>query len=111
MADSKQGLTYVGLMAMIDPPRAAVPGAVEKCRSAGIKVIMVTGDHPVTAQAIARQVGIIYDEKTVDELAEERGVPVDQVNPDDAHAIVVKGADLIDMSPETLDHILATHRY
>merc|ERR1712142_1092815 len=52
------GLTFVGLMSMIDPPRAAVPDAVAKCRSAGIKVIMVTGDHPITAKAIARSVGI-----------------------------------------------------
>ena len=37
---------------MIDPPRAAVPNAVAKCRSAGIKVVMVTGDHPVTAKVI-----------------------------------------------------------
>ena len=39
-----------GLISMIDPPRAAVPLAVEKCRSAGIKVVMVTGDHPNTAK-------------------------------------------------------------
>ena len=57
-------LTFVGLISMIDPPRAAVPGAVEKCRSAGIKVIMVTGDHPITAQAIARGVGIISPGKS-----------------------------------------------
>merc|ERR1740136_560805 len=44
-----EGLRFVGLMSMIDPPRAAVPDAVLKCRSAGIKVIMVTGDHPITA--------------------------------------------------------------
>ena len=43
---------------MVDPPKATVPMAVEKCRSAGIKVIMVTGDQPATAAAIARQVGI-----------------------------------------------------
>merc|ERR1712012_1450024 len=48
-----EGLRFVGLMSMIDPPRAAVPDAVAKCRSAGIKVIMVTGDHPITAKAIA----------------------------------------------------------
>merc|ERR1719259_981716 len=52
-----ENLTFVGLMSMIDPPRAAVPDAVAKCRSAGIKVIMVTGDHPITAKAIARSVG------------------------------------------------------
>ncbi len=51
------GLRFLGLMSMIDPPRSAVPGAVEKCRSAGIKVIMVTGDHPITAKAIAKSVG------------------------------------------------------
>ena len=48
---------------MIDPPRAAVPDAVSKCRSAGIKVIMVTGDHPITAKAIAKGVGIISEGK------------------------------------------------
>lgn len=56
-----EGLCFVGLMSMIDPPRAAVPDAVSKCRSAGIKVIMVTGDHPITAKAIAKGVGIISE--------------------------------------------------
>lgn len=56
-----KGMRFVGLMSMIDPPRAAVPDAVAKCRSAGIKVIMVTGDHPITAKAIAKSVGIISE--------------------------------------------------
>lgn len=55
------GMRFVGLMSMIDPPRAAVPDAVAKCRSAGIRVIMVTGDHPITAKAIAKSVGIISE--------------------------------------------------
>ena len=55
------GLRFIGLMSLIDPPRAAVPDAVTKCRSAGIKVIMVTGDHPITAKAIAKSVGIISE--------------------------------------------------
>lgn len=53
------GLCFVGMMSLIDPPRLNVPDAVAKCRTAGIKVIMVTGDHPITAKAIAKMVGII----------------------------------------------------
>lgn len=43
----RNNLRFVGFMALIDPPRPQVPDAVERCRSAGIKVLMVTGDHPV----------------------------------------------------------------
>lgn len=76
------GLRFVGLMSMIDPPRPAVPDAVRKCRSAGIKVIMVTGDHPVTAKAIAKSVGIISEgSETVEDLAARRKVQVELVNP------------------------------
>jgi sodium/potassium-transporting ATPase subunit alpha len=64
------GLRFCGLMSMIDPPRPAVPAAVRKCRGAGIKVIMVTGDHPVTAKAIAKAVGIISEgSETVEDIA------------------------------------------
>ncbi|MGH0138731.1 UNVERIFIED_CONTAM: hypothetical protein FKN15_037131 [Acipenser sinensis] len=69
-------LCFVGLMAMIDPPRAAVPDAVSKCRSAGIKVIMVTGDHPITAKAIAKGVGIISEgNETVEDIADRLNIP------------------------------------
>ena len=69
-----KGLRFVGLMSMIDPPRAAVPDAVAKCRSAGIKVVMVTGDHPITAKAIAKSVGIISEgTETVEDIAIRRG--------------------------------------
>lgn len=71
---------------------------------------MVTGDHPITAHAIAKQVGIIYNEHTRAEIAEQRGVAVEDVPEEDAHAIVVKGADLIDIEEEKLDAILANHR-
>lgn len=59
------GLCFVGLMSLIDPPRPNVPDAVAKCRTAGIKVIMVTGDHPITAKAIAKMVGIIGSSECV----------------------------------------------
>lgn len=103
-------LRFLGLVSMIDPPRAAVPDAVAKCRSAGIKVIMVTGDHPITAKAIAKAVGIISEAtETVEDIAQRLNIPVEEVNPRDAKAAVVHGGELRDMSPETLDEILKYH--
>lgn len=72
-----EDLTFVGLFSLIDPPREGVPEAVAKCKRARIKVFMVTGDHPITAQAIAKQVGII-----------------DQEHWDAGKATVVKGDDI-----------------
>jgi len=54
----ERNLVFVGVVGFIDPPRAEVAGAIRTCREAGIKVIMVTGDHPETARAVAAQVGI-----------------------------------------------------
>merc|ERR1739848_690395 len=105
-----EGLRFVGLMSMIDPPRAAVPDAVTKCRSAGIKVIMVTGDHPITAKAIARSVGIISEgTNTVEDIATQRGCDVKDVNPREAKACVVHGGEIKDMSEKQIDEILMYH--
>merc|ERR1712213_125249 len=105
-----ENLRFVGLMSMIDPPRAAVPDAVLKCRSAGIKVIMVTGDHPITAKAIARSVGIISDgTETVEDIATRKGIPVEEVNPREALAAVVHGGEIKDLSEKALDEILMYH--
>ncbi|MEK6812797.1 MAG: cation-translocating P-type ATPase [Nanoarchaeota archaeon] len=51
-------LTFLGLIGMIDPPRPSVENAIQNCRQAGIRVVMITGDHPVTAQAIAHKIGL-----------------------------------------------------
>uniref|UniRef100_A0A8C7NBL8 Sodium/potassium-transporting ATPase subunit alpha n=1 Tax=Oncorhynchus kisutch TaxID=8019 RepID=A0A8C7NBL8_ONCKI len=105
-----ESLCFVGLMSMIDPPRAAVPDAVGKCRSAGIKVIMVTGDHPITAKAIAKGVGIISEgNETVEDIASRLNIPVSQVNPRDAKACVIHGTDLKDLSQDQMDEILRNH--
>uniref|UniRef100_A0A914SIL9 P-type Cu(+) transporter n=1 Tax=Parascaris equorum TaxID=6256 RepID=A0A914SIL9_PAREQ len=75
-----EGLRFVGLVSMIDPPRAAVPDAVSKCRSAGIKVVMVTGDHPITAKAIAKSVGIISEgTETVEDIAIRKNCTIEEV--------------------------------
>ena len=75
------GLRFVGLISLIDPPRPSVPAAVAKCRTAGIRVVMVTGDHPITAKAIARTIGILSeDSETPDEMAARLNVPVSQID-------------------------------
>lgn len=103
-------MRFIGLISMIDPPRAAVPDAVAKCRSAGIKVIMVTGDHPITAKAIAKSVGIISEgTETVEDIANRLNKPIEEVDPSEAKAAVIHGQELRDMSSEQLDIILATH--
>ena len=56
---AERDMTFLGLAGMIDPPRAEAKAAVQTCGEAGIKVIMITGDHPITAQAVARELGIL----------------------------------------------------
>ena len=58
-------LCFLGMAAMVDPPRREVAVAVERCHEAGIRVIVVTGDHGLTGAAIARQVGIVGDAPTI----------------------------------------------
>lgn len=64
-ADAETGLTMLGLVALIDPPRPEAVEAIAECRAAGIAVKMITGDHAVTARAIARQLGLSGEARTV----------------------------------------------
>ena len=78
--DLERDLTFVGMCGMIDPPREEAKHAVQKCKEAGIKTVMITGDHKITATAIARGLGILENE-------------------DEA----ITGAELAKMSDEELD--------
>lgn len=100
------GLTFVGMMALLDPPRESVPDAVLQCQRAGVKVIMVTGDHPATAKAIAKQVNIIKD-PTADEVAAARGIAVEDVDVSSVKAIVIPGNMIADLEESDWDRILA----
>jgi calcium-translocating P-type ATPase len=65
MPSEEQGMTLTGLVGLEDPPRAEVPDAIARCATAGIRIIMVTGDHPRTALAIARQIGLVKTDDPV----------------------------------------------
>lgn len=75
--DADQHLTLLGLVALIDPPRAEARAAVDECRRAGITPVMITGDHPGTAKAIAVRLGIVQEQARVltgqqlDQLSED----------------------------------------
>jgi len=80
----EKDLTFLGLVAMMDPPRPEIRAAVDTCHRAGIRVIMITGDYGLTAQSIARRIGIIRGE----------------------HPVTVSGADLDKMSEDDLVQVL-----
>ncbi len=65
LPSEEHGMTLTGLVGLEDPPRPEVPEAIARCATAGIRIIMVTGDHPHTALAIARQIGLVKTEQPV----------------------------------------------
>ncbi|MDH5161133.1 calcium-translocating P-type ATPase, SERCA-type [Heyndrickxia oleronia] len=75
--DAEKGLTFVGIQGMIDPPRPEVKQAIKECREAGIKTIMITGDHAITARSIAGQLGIFRGKEKVMEGAELNNLSLD----------------------------------
>ncbi|VDM91543.1 unnamed protein product [Onchocerca ochengi] len=102
------GLRFLGLISMIDPPRPAVPHAVGLCQSAGIKIVMVTGDHPLTAEAIARQVNIIKEGSVTSRIINdndklEREKVIDK---NKCQAMIIHGEQLKKLSNKDLNYIV-----
>ncbi len=62
---AEHDMTFLGLLGMIDPPRPEAKDAIKTCEDAGIKVVMITGDHPVTAQAVARELGLLKNGRVI----------------------------------------------
>ncbi|RDL40342.1 uncharacterized protein BP5553_00321 [Venustampulla echinocandica] len=89
-AEVEQDLTFVGLVGIYDPPRDETKGSIRECSEAGIKVHMLTGDHPATATAIAKEIGIIPRN-------------MGQLSPDVANAIVQKATDFDKMTEAEID--------
>jgi Ca2+-transporting ATPase len=65
LEDSERDMTFLGLLGMIDPPRPEAHAALRTCEAAGIRVVMITGDHPLTAEAVARELGILRGGRVV----------------------------------------------
>ena len=92
-------LIFVGLITLQDPPRPEVPQAIKECFTAGVKVVMVTGDHPLTAQAIARKIGLITL-PTREVVAKEKGIPLNEVKEEDIKAVVVHSSQIPGMTED-----------
>jgi calcium-translocating P-type ATPase len=88
--DAERDLCFLGLVAMLDPPRHEVAGAVARCHEAGIRIIVITGDHPVTGAAIAREVGI-GDESSPTVSGEE----LERMSDPELDALLRQGKELV----------------
>lgn len=98
-------LTFVGLVGMIDPPREEVKEAVKVCIGAGMRPVMITGDHIVTASAIAREIGILRDGDRV-----MLGVEIDKMSDSEFKEIVSTVAVFARVSPENKVRIVQAYR-
>ncbi|KNE56654.1 Na,H/K antiporter P-type ATPase, alpha subunit [Allomyces macrogynus ATCC 38327] len=99
-------LTFVGLASLEDPPKHGVREAVGHCRKAGVKVVMVTGDHPLTAEAIGRKINLMISD-TKEKMAKKAGVPESEVNEDDVKAIVIHGERIDSLTDADWDLIFS----
>ncbi|KAG0320836.1 hypothetical protein BGZ97_012725 [Linnemannia gamsii] len=99
-------LCFVGLISLEDPPKHGVREAIGRCRSSGIRVMMVTGDHPLTAEAIGRKINLVLSE-TKEEVAKNRGCSVEEVGDDEYDAVVIHGEQIDSLTERDWDVIFS----
>jgi sodium/potassium-transporting ATPase subunit alpha len=99
----EEGLTFAGFMGLEDPPRPEVPQALKQCRTAGIRVIMITGDAGPTAAAIAREIGLISGEPLIIEGKECATMPDEQLR----RALEEENLIFARMSPQNKMHVVS----
>ncbi|KAF9174778.1 hypothetical protein BGX21_009213 [Mortierella sp. AD011] len=99
-------LCFVGLVSLEDPPKHGVREAIGRCRSAGIRVMMVTGDHPLTAEAIGRKINLVLSD-TKEMVAKQRGCSVDEVGDNEYNAVVVHGEQIDSLTDQDWDLIFS----
>ncbi len=95
MKTIESNLTFIGMVGMIDPPREEAKKAVEKCKTAGIKTVMITGDHKITATAIAKKLGILENEEEA-----ITGLDLENMSDEDLEKNVRKYSVYARVSPE-----------
>ncbi len=98
--DVAEGLSFLGLQAMMDPPRKEAIAAVHACQKAGIQVKMITGDHVATAAAIARQVGLIGGDDTATESFTSSGSMLSKMSDHELVEIAQRAAVFARVAPE-----------
>ncbi|KAJ3308162.1 hypothetical protein HDV04_001716, partial [Boothiomyces sp. JEL0838] len=102
----KENLTFYGLVSLEDPPKHGVREAIGHCREAGIRVMMVTGDHPLTAESIGRKINLMLQD-TKESLARKRGCRPDEVPESDVRAIVIHGEKIDGLTEAEWDNIFS----
>jgi Ca2+-transporting ATPase len=102
--EMEEGFVFVGIMSMIDPPRQEVKDAISICRKAGIRVVMITGDHKLTATAVAKELTLLGD--TVEEGQVLTGEELEKMSDEELDAVVEKVVIYARVAPEHKSRIV-----
>lgn len=110
--EAEKDLIFIGLVGMIDPPKSGVKEAITDCRSAGIEVMMITGDHPITAKAVASKIGLykegdlVLTGKDISEMSEKKLLSIIKDVRIIARALPIQKSTIVDILKKK-GHIVA----